>query len=95
MNDGIYILKTTDGFRVAYSKEYHLLVDLNEDCDYVVNGKVAKRVFENSECYSSYDDALKQAKLILLDYGETDDGICFIRYAQRLNYGDLTNGTNC
>ena len=90
---GIYILKTTDGFRVAYSRDYYQLVDLSEDIQYNVNGKIAEKIFKNSRCYETYEYALKQAKLIASNYKETDDGICLISYAQHLSYGELVNET--
>lgn len=88
---GIYILKTTDGFRVAYSRDYYQLVDLSENIQYNVNGKIAKNIFGNSQCYSTYEYALKQAKLIASNYEETNDGICLIKYAQHISYEDLIN----
>ena len=90
---GIYILKTTDGFRVAYSCDYYQLVDFSENIQYTVNGKVAAKIFTGSRCFETYEQALKRAKIIALNYEETDDGICLIFYAQHLSYGELINET--
>lgn len=91
--NGIYILKTSDGYRVAYSDRYYSLVDIVEDECYnirhKVNGKVAAEVFSNSKVFENYESALKQAKITSQIYEETDDGICLISYAQNINYGDL------
>jgi hypothetical protein len=92
---GIYILETVDGYRVSYSRRYEDLIGINAEINYYVAGNVAKEVFENCFCYDTIEDALEHARRISGVYPETDDGICVVKYAKNLTFGELIeNGKN-
>lgn len=92
---GIYILKTKDGFRVAFSDRYDSLVGFNSNADYFVDGKVAKSIFSDCFKYDKLDDALEHARVISRNYLETDDGIYIVKYAENVTFKELIkNGKN-
>lgn len=89
---GIYILHTSDGFRVSFSRRYEELVYLDENVNFKIDGKLAKLIF--GRCYR-YDDeelAIEHAKEISRMHSDMDDGIRFIRYAQDKTFKELTRG---
>ena len=89
---GIYILKTKDGYRVSHTNRYAELVGMDTDINYYVDGKIAGQIFTECFRYDTLEEAIEHAKVIALNYFETDDGICVVKYAEHLNYGELTNG---
>jgi hypothetical protein len=91
---GIYILKTTDGYRVSFSTRYTELVSLSPDAEYMVNGNVAKSIFENCYCYQDLDKAYEHAHIISKFHEETEDGIFLVTYAEKFSYGEVKNGKN-
>lgn len=92
---GIYILETSDGYRVAYSRKYEELVGINADIEYYVDGLVANEIFENCFSYKTKEEALEHARKISNVHRYTDDGICIIKYANNLTFGELIeNGKN-
>jgi hypothetical protein len=89
---GIYILQTSDGFRVSFSRRYEDLVSLDENVEYQIDGKLAKLIFGECYRYRYEEEALEHAKEISRMHPNMDDGIRFIRYAQDKTFKELTRG---
>ena len=92
---GIYILKTKDGYRVAHTNRYYDLVGFDRNADYFIDGNVAKQVFSGCFKYDTLDEAIGHAHVIARNYLETDDGICELKYAEKMTFKELIkNGKN-
>jgi hypothetical protein len=89
---GIYILETSDGFRVSFSRYYEELVSLDENIDFKIDGKMAKLIFGSCYCHRFEEEALEHAKEISRMHLDLDDGIRFIRYAKNKTFKELTRG---
>lgn len=81
--NGIYILRSNDGFRVSYSNLYNQLVLSHnvESCRFNLNPVIVREVFGESAVYNSYESALNRALEISRDVPETDDGIMVLEYS--------------
>jgi hypothetical protein len=90
---GIYILKTIDGYRVAYSNRYDdFFGAFNDDTIKYEPNKVAiKEVFGLCYPFELELTALDAAMRISSLYDETDDGIMFIKDYQNYTFKELTN----
>lgn len=80
--NGIYILRSSDGFRVSYSNLYNQLVLSRnlESYRYNLDPAVVREMFSESVVYNSYESALDQALSISRGVPETDDGIMVLDY---------------
>lgn len=81
--NGIYILRSNDGYRVAHSNLYNQLVlsHNSESCRYNLNPVIVREMFDESAVFDSYDSALVRALDISRDVPETDDGIMVLNYS--------------
>lgn len=91
---GIYILNTTDGYRVAYSEDYDCLYGgFNDDTlQFDLNREYLYRIFGNSDLFLTLDDAKFEAKGLSKSYDETDDGIMVIKGYRNYTFEELLNG---
>lgn len=91
---GIYVLKTKDAYRVAFSKDYDCLYgDFNDDnIRFDINVDYLNRIFGNSSVILTSDDAEQVAKAISKNIEETDDGIMYIRTYEEYTFEELLNG---
>lgn len=94
METGIYILNTSDGFRVAYSEEYNnLFGDYDDNSNsFVLNSDLLFEIFNNCFVYADIETATNEALRISQLVGETDNGIMNIKYA-RYTFEELINGS--
>lgn len=85
MSDGIYILKTADGFRVTFSKRYDDFV--------TIEGKLAglsvNECFGSCEPLRTQENAMDEALRISKKYHETDDGICLIEIGENQTFDEI------
>ena len=78
--NGVYILQTTDGYRVAYSTEYESMLgsyDANS-MRHKLNGEIVNRVFGECFCFVNYLEAQTAARMLSVQYQHLDDGIYII-----------------
>lgn len=97
MSNGVYILKTTDGYRVNFSDRYYEFFDRFDDSifDYIPNRKTIEEVFGFCEVIPDYESAMLKAKAIssMLTY-ETNDGIMSIMNYCNVSFEELINAQN-
>ena len=68
---------------------------IKNNIEYYVDGLVANEIFENCFSYKTKEEALEHARKISNVHRYTDDGICIIKYANNLTFGELIeNGKN-
>lgn len=95
MSNGIYILKTKDGYRVNFSDRYYEFFGkfIDSKCDYAPNAKAIEEEFGFCTVFTKKDDALKKAVDISasLEY-DTFDGIMEINNFKELSFEELING---
>ena len=92
--NGVYILQTTDGYRVAYSTEYESMLgsyDANS-MRHKLNGEVVNRVFDECFCFVNYLEAQTAARMLSVQYQYLDDGIYTIREVADQSYEEVING---
>ena len=89
MGDGIYILKTKDGYRTTYSKRYDDFVTYDADINFILNGKVVQECFGNCIRYDTMAKVMDEARRLSRKYHETDDGICVIDFCENLLFDEI------
>ena len=89
MSDGIYILKTKDGYRTIYSKRYDDFVTYDANINFILNGKVVQECFENCTIYDTMAKVMDEAHRLSRKYHETDDGICVIDFCENLLFDEI------
>lgn len=94
MSDGVYILRTKDGFRVAYCDAYYDFFGPFNDAtmNFRANGNKFLSVFGKSEMYPDEKSALEAAFGISRVIDETDDGVMFIENYPDYTFEELTSG---
>jgi hypothetical protein len=94
MSDGVYILETKDGYRVAYCRDYDdFFVAFNDSTlNYSPNGARFKLVFGKCKVFDDKKDAMNEAFDIVKTIGQTDDGIMFIGDYLSYTFEDVING---
>lgn len=94
METGIYILATSDGYRVAYSNLYTDLYSgySDETRDYIINVPILLTMFNNCALITDVDSAYKEALNISRTVKETDNGIMVLNY-QKQPFEELVNAT--
>ena len=85
MADGIYILKTADGFRVTYSKRYDDFVTIEGK----LVGLSVNECFGSCELLLTQENAMDEARRLSKKYHETDDGICLIKNGQNQTFDEI------
>jgi hypothetical protein len=91
--NGVYILQTTDGYRVAYSTEYESMLgsyDAN-NMRHKLNGEIVNRVFGECFCFVNYLEAQTAARMLSVQYQYLDDGIYTIREVADQTYEEVIN----
>ena len=90
---GIYILKTKDGYRVNFAKNYdYLFSGFNDDTmDYNIDTQSFKEVFGNCAVIPNEFMANASAQAISKVRMETDDGIVMLSYSN-FTFEELLNG---
>ena len=78
--NGIYVLVTKDGYRIAASDQFvYLFGNYNDDkLNYNVEVDVLNEMFGNCATLKTAKEALEAAKCISKTLNETEDGIMFI-----------------
>ena len=92
--NGVYILETTDGYRVAYSTEYESMLgsyDANS-MRHKLDGEIVNRVFGECFCFVNYLEAQTAARMLSVQYQYLDDGIYTIREVADQSYEEVING---
>jgi hypothetical protein len=91
---GIYVLKTKDGYRVNYTKDYvHLFGSYNDDTmNYDINADYLKRIFGNCAVFPNEIMAIQSAKGISNLHDETEDGIMVLKSYDTYTFEELLNG---
>ena len=92
--NGVYILQTTDGYRVAYSTEYESMLgsyDANS-MRQKLNGEIVHRVFGECFCFVNHLEAQTAARMLSVQYQYLDDGIYTIREVADQSYEEVING---
>jgi hypothetical protein len=94
MSDGVYVLVTKDGYRVAYAKNYDAFFGpfIDEGFNYKPNGERLKEVFGNCELFADEKTALTAANGISKIIDETDDGVMFIKNYPNYTFEELISG---
>ena len=95
MSNGVYVLVTKDGYRVAYSDNYDAMLGpfIDESFNYLPEGSEIYRVFGKSDVYDTETGALEVAKEISKFFMfELDDGIMFIRNYPEFTFEEITRG---
>lgn len=95
MSSGVYILKTSDGYRVNFSDRYYDFFNSYDDaaCDFVPNRKAIEEVFGLCSVILDQEPAIQKAAEISNQLTfETFDGIMFINNYQHLTFEELING---
>ena len=92
--NGVYILQTTDGYRVAYSTEYESMLDSYDanSMRHKLNGEIVNRVFGECFCFVNYLEAQTAARMLSVQYQYLDDGIYTIREVADQSYEEVING---
>lgn len=92
MSNGVYLLHSKDGYRVAYDENYDLLFGSfhEETMDYAANPKQFKLIFGGSEIFPDAQSAIAAAKVICeTKKDELDDGIMIISNYSHLSFEEL------
>ena len=91
---GIYVLKTKDGYRVNFAKNYdYLFGSYNDDTmNYNINADILKKIFGNCAVIPNEMMALESAKGISRLHNETEDGIMVLTSYASYTFEDLLNG---
>jgi len=91
---GVYILKTKDGYRVNYTKDYvNLFGAYNDDTmNYDIDAYILKRIFGNCAVFPNEIMAIESAKGISKLHNETDDGIMVLKSYDTYTFEELLNG---
>ena len=92
--DGIYIMVTKDGYRVAASDQFvYLFGSYNDDSmNYNLETEVLQKIFGNCAVLETAKDAIESAKCISKTLNETEDGIMFIDSYGKYTFEELLNG---
>lgn len=92
--DGIYILKTVDGYRVAYSDKKDSLFGLynNDTMNYDIDVDILDKIFGRCSILETAKIALDISSSISNSVKETDDGIMFITSYGKYTFEELLNG---
>jgi hypothetical protein len=92
--NGIYILATKDGYRVAASDQFvYLFGAYNDDkMNYNIEVEFLNKMFGNCAVINSAKEALEAAKCISKTINETEDGIMFIDSYGQYTFEELING---
>jgi len=92
--NGVYILQTTDGYRVAYSTEYESMLGFYDanNMRHKLNGEIVNRVFGECFCFVNYLEAQTAARMLSVQYSYLDDGIYTIREVADQTYEEVING---
>jgi hypothetical protein len=91
--NGVYILQTTDGYRVAYSTEYESMLgsyDANS-MRHKLNSEIVNRVFGECFCFVNYLEAQTAARMLSVQYQHLDDGIYTIGEVFDQTYEEVIN----
>ena len=90
---GIYILKTKEGYRVNFTKDYiYLFGSYNDDTmNYNINADILKKIFGNCAVIPNEFMANASAQAISKVRMETDDGIVMLSYSN-FTFEELLNG---
>ena len=91
---GIYILKTKDGYRVNFTKDYiYLFGGYNDDTmNYNINTDILKKIFGNCAVIPNEPMAFQSAKGISRVHNETEDGIMLLKSYDTYTFEELLNG---
>lgn len=91
---GVYVLKTKDGYRVNYTKEYvRLFTSYNDDTmNYNIDTDTLKRIFGNCAVFPTEIMAINSAKAISKVHEETEDGIMMLSSYKEYTYKELLDG---
>lgn len=91
---GIYVLVTSDGYRVSASDQFiYLFGEYNDDSmNYNINTDVLSKMFGNCAILNSAKESLEAAKCISKTINETEDGIMFIDSYGKYTFEELMNG---
>ena len=91
---GIYILKTKEGYRVNFTKDYiYLFGGYNDDTmNYNINTDILKKIFGNCAVIPNEYMALQSAKGISRLHNETEDGIMVLTSYASYTFEELLNG---
>jgi non-homologous end joining protein Ku len=92
--NGIYVLVTKDGYRIAASDQFVCLFgNYNDDkLNYNVEVDVLNKMFGNCATLKTAKEALEAAKCISKTLNETEDGIMFIDSYGQYTFEELMNG---
>ena len=92
--DGIYIMVTKDGYRVAASDQFvYLFGSYNDDSmNYNLETEVLQKIFGNCAVLETAKDAIESAKCISKTLNETEDGIMFIDSYGKYTFEELLDG---
>jgi len=92
--DGIYIMVTKDGYRVAASDQFvYLYGSYNDDSmNYNLETEVLQKIFGNCAVLETAKDAIESAKCISKTLNETEDGIMFIDSYGKYTFEELLDG---
>ena len=92
--NGIYVLVTKDGYRVAASDQFiYLYGSYNDDSmNYNLETEVLQKIFGNCAVLETAKDAIESAKCISKTLNETEDGIMFIDSYGKYTFEELLDG---
>jgi len=92
--NGIYVLVTKDGYRVAASDQFvYLFGSYNDDSmNYNLETEVLQKIFGNCAVLETAKDAIESAKCISKTLNETEDGIMFIDSYGKYTFEELLDG---
>lgn len=102
-DNGIYILQTKDGFRVAYHHNIDQIYGnfSDESLQWQGDPDAILEYFGDIEALSSLEEALDLAEKMVYDYAYLEDGICVISDFKnwdlnnlRDNYGKEAKGSS-
>jgi hypothetical protein len=94
MSNGVYVLVTKDGYRVAYGNDYDSLFGAFNDTsmNYDPKPDAFLALFGESEVFADEKSVLQAAFDISKRIDETDDGIMFVNNYPNLTFEELTSG---
>jgi hypothetical protein len=94
MSNGVYVLVTKDGYRVAYGEDYDSLFGTFNDTDmnYNPNSDVILALFGKSRVFADEKSVLQAAFDISKRIDETDDGIMFVNNYPNFTFEELISG---
>jgi hypothetical protein len=92
--NGIYVMVTKDGYRVAASDRFvYLFGSYNDDSmNYNIDSQVLSEMFGNCAILETAKEALEAAKCISKTINETEDGIMFIDSYGKYTFEELMDG---